>query len=129
MQQNSEILLESTVDEKKALDVIQEQIKENSLLIYMKGNATLPQCGFSAQVIEIFNKLGAKYKTFNILNHYPIREGIKKFSNWPTIPHSLIYKAHRKQFFAKINSKSLGQQKPSKTDFKRKQLKFFLSRS
>ena len=51
MQQNSEILLESTVDEKKALDVIQEQIKENSLLIYMKGNATLPQCGFSAQVL------------------------------------------------------------------------------
>ncbi len=91
MQQNSEILLESTVDEKKALDVIQEQIKENSLLIYMKGNATLPQCGFSAQVIEIFNKLGAKYKTFNILNHYPIREGIKKFSNWPTIPQ-IYYK-------------------------------------
>ena len=91
MEHHTEILLENPVDETEALESIQEQIKENSLLVYMKGNAALPQCGFSAQVIEIFNKLGAKYKTFNILNHYPIREGIKKFSNWPTIPQ-IYYK-------------------------------------
>ena len=67
MQHHAEILLEDTVDETQALNIIQEQIKENPLLIYMKGNASLPQCGFSAQVVEIFNNLGAKYKTFNIL--------------------------------------------------------------
>ena len=82
MEHHTEILLENPVDETEALESIQEQIKKNSLMVYMKGNAALPQCGFSAQVVEIFNKLGAKYKTFNILNHYPIREGIKKFSNW-----------------------------------------------
>ena len=59
--------------------------------LYERQFYSLPQCGFSAQVVEIFNKLGAKYKTFNILNHYPIREGIKKFSNWPTIPQ-IYYK-------------------------------------
>ncbi len=91
MQHHAEILLEDTVDETEALKIIQEQIKENPLLIYMKGNASLPQCGFSAQVIEIFNRLGAKYKTFNILNHFFIRENIKIFSNWPTIPQ-IYYK-------------------------------------
>ena len=89
MQHHAEILLEDTVDETQALNIIQEQIKENPLLIYMKGNASLPQCGFSAQVVEIFNNLGAKYKTFNILNHYPIRENIKNFLIGPLFPKSI----------------------------------------
>ena len=72
------------------MNIIQEDQRKSFADIYER-NASLPQCGFSAQVVEIFNNLGAKYKTFNILNHYPIRENIKKFSNWPTIPQ-IYYK-------------------------------------
>ena len=86
MELESEITITETVTEENASETIENQIKENDLLIYMKGNARLPQCGFSAQVIEIFNQIGVKYKTFNVLNHYAIREGIKNLSNWPTIP-------------------------------------------
>lgn len=74
------------INAENAVTTIKTQIKENPILIYMKGNSLLPQCGFSAQVIEIFNRLGVKYKTFNVLNHFPLREAIKQFSNWPTIP-------------------------------------------
>ena len=79
-------LIPNEVTEENAMQIISGQIKENPILIYMKGNALLPQCGFSAQVIEIFNRLGVKYKTCNVLNYFPIREAIKKLSNWPTIP-------------------------------------------
>lgn len=84
--ETNELVLKEQVTEENATSFIEKQIKDNPILIYMKGNALLPQCGFSAQVIEIFSRLGVKYKTFNILNDFPIREGIKKFSNWPTIP-------------------------------------------
>ena len=66
--------------------VIEKQIKENKLLVYMKGSSVFPQCGFSARVIEILNMLNADYKTFDVLSDPVIREGIKRFSNWPTIP-------------------------------------------
>jgi monothiol glutaredoxin len=84
--ENSELIIDEQVEANNATTTIENQIKENSILIYMKGNALLPQCGFSAQVIEIFNRLGVRYKTFNVLAHFEIREAIKKFSNWPTIP-------------------------------------------
>ena len=84
--ENNELELQTQVNGENAVEIIKNQIQENPILIYMKGNALLPQCGFSAQVIEIFNRLGVKYKTFNVLNYFPIREAIKPFSNWPTIP-------------------------------------------
>lgn len=86
MKLESEIFISDTISEEESLATIKQQIKDNQLMIYMKGNAQLPQCGFSAQVIEILNQIGAKYKTFNVINHYIIRETIKKFSSWPTIP-------------------------------------------
>ena len=79
-------LTPENVNEENVVQIINRQIKENPILIYMKGNSLLPQCGFSAQVIEIFNRLGVKYKTCNVLNYFPIRDAIKNFSNWPTIP-------------------------------------------
>ena len=71
-------------------DKIQKQIKENNILIYMKGNPDFPQCGFSAAVIDVFNELGAKYQTVDVLSDPEIRDGIKVFSKWPTIPQVYI---------------------------------------
>lgn len=81
-----EILLENEVNAGNVSKFLAEQIKENEILLFMKGNAMMPQCGFSAQVTEILNRLGVDFKTFNVLSNAEVREGIKKFSNWPTIP-------------------------------------------
>lgn len=69
---------------------IAQQVQENPILIYMKGTPDFPQCGFSAAVVEVFNSLGAKYSTVNVLEDPAIRDGIKSFSNWPTIPQIYI---------------------------------------
>lgn len=69
---------------------IQEQIKNNKIIIYMKGSPAFPQCGFSAAVIDVFNQLGAQYETVDVLSDPEIRQGIKEFSNWPTIPQVYI---------------------------------------
>jgi monothiol glutaredoxin len=71
-------------------DTIKKQISENPILIYMKGNPQFPQCGFSAAVVNVFNQLGVKYQTVDVLADPEIREGIKIFSNWPTIPQVYI---------------------------------------
>ncbi len=69
---------------------ITQQINSNPILIYMKGSPQFPQCGFSAAVVEVFNRLGAPYETVDVLSDPEIREGIKTFSNWPTIPQIYI---------------------------------------
>lgn len=69
-----------------AQETIAQQVKDNKILIYMKGNRDFPQCGFSAAVIDVFNRLGAPYETVDVLADPEIRDGIKGFSNWPTIP-------------------------------------------
>ncbi len=69
---------------------INQQINANPILIYMKGNRNFPQCGFSAAVIDVFNQLGVNYETVDVLEDPAIREGIKTFSNWPTIPQIYI---------------------------------------
>ena len=65
---------------------IRNDIESNDILIYMKGTPEMPQCGFSARVIEVFNELGVKYNTRNVLADPAVRQGIKDFSNWPTVP-------------------------------------------
>ena len=82
----NEILLQEGADLLNVEEIIKEQVGNNNLLVYMKGTAMMPMCGFSAQVIEILNRLGASYTTFNVLNSFEIREGIKQYSNWPTVP-------------------------------------------
>ena len=69
---------------------INQQIQDNKILIYMKGTREFPQCGFSAAVIEVFNEMGAPYETVDVLSDPEIREGVKVFSNWPTIPQVYI---------------------------------------
>jgi monothiol glutaredoxin len=73
-----------------AHDQIAEAIAANDVVLYMKGSAAFPQCGFSAAVVEVLNKLGVKFKTFDVLADADLRQGIKEFSNWPTIPQLYV---------------------------------------
>jgi monothiol glutaredoxin len=69
---------------------IQTEIDANPVMLYMKGNAMMPQCGFSARVVQILTHLGVKFQTANVLEDMELREGIKSFSNWPTIPQLYV---------------------------------------
>jgi monothiol glutaredoxin len=69
---------------------IQGEITENPVMLYMKGSAMFPQCGFSARVVQILTHMGVPFKTANVLEDAELREGIKQFSNWPTIPQLYV---------------------------------------
>lgn len=69
---------------------IEALVKENKILVFMKGSKLMPQCGFSNNVVQILNSLGVSYTTVDILQDYNIREGIKEYSQWPTIPQVYI---------------------------------------
>jgi monothiol glutaredoxin len=69
---------------------IQEMIDGNKIVIYMKGSPSFPMCGFSAATIEIFNALGVPYESVDVLQDGEVREGLKAFSNWPTIPQVYV---------------------------------------
>lgn len=70
---------------------IEKDIKENDIVLYMKGTKSLPQCGFSATVAQVLERLGVTdYKDVNVLADPEIREGIKAFTNWPTIPQLYV---------------------------------------
>ena len=65
---------------------IDNLVKQNKILVFMKGNKLMPQCGFSNNVVQILNTLAVPYETVDVLEDYEIRQGIKEYSNWPTIP-------------------------------------------
>lgn len=69
---------------------IDSLIGSNKILVFMKGTKLMPQCGFSNNVAQILNSLGAPYETIDVLADYDIRQGIKEYSNWPTIPQVYI---------------------------------------
>jgi monothiol glutaredoxin len=69
---------------------IETEITENPVMLYMKGNPKFPQCGFSARVVQILNHLGVNYGSANVLEDSALREGIKMFSNWPTVPQLYV---------------------------------------
>src|SRR5262249_41263491 len=69
---------------------IEDLVKKNKVLLFMKGNRHFPQCGFSAQVVQILNEVQPKYETVNILSDSALREGMKEFSNWPTFPQLYV---------------------------------------
>ena len=71
-------------------DRIRDQINEAPVVLYMKGTPVFPQCGFSAAVVQILSHLGVKFKGIDVLSDPSVREGIKEFSNWPTIPQLYI---------------------------------------
>jgi len=77
----------------KKLDVtenINNEIKSNDIVLFMKGTPAFPMCGFSAAVVQILNDIGVKYNTVNVLDSDEMRERIKEFSNWPTIPQLYV---------------------------------------
>ncbi len=65
---------------------IEDLINSNSVMVFMKGTKMMPQCGFSNNVVQILNSLGIHFETFDVLSDMDVREGIKEYSNWPTIP-------------------------------------------
>ncbi len=65
---------------------IESLINSNSIVVFMKGSKLMPQCGFSNNVVQILNSLGLEFETFDVLADMAVREGIKEYSNWPTIP-------------------------------------------
>tara|TARA_Y100001970_G_scaffold272936_1_gene370310 strand:- start:669 stop:1010 length:342 start_codon:yes stop_codon:yes gene_type:complete len=69
---------------------IENEIKSNDVVLFMKGTPVFPMCGFSAATVEVLNKLGVKFESVNVLDSDEMREGIKKFSNWPTIPQLYV---------------------------------------
>jgi monothiol glutaredoxin len=69
---------------------IQEMIDKNKVLLFMKGNKSIPQCGFSSRVVGVLKSEGVPFETFNVLSDPEIRDGIKAFSNWPTIPQLYV---------------------------------------
>jgi len=71
-------------------DRIAQDVSQNDVLLFMKGTPVMPQCGFSAAVVHILSELGVKFKAVNVLADAEIRQGIKEFSNWPTIPQLYV---------------------------------------
>ena len=69
---------------------IQADINDNPVVLYMKGTPVFPQCGFSARVVQILSHMGVPFKGVNVLEDMAVREGIKSFTNWPTIPQLYV---------------------------------------
>ena len=72
------------------VDRIKSDISENDVVLYMKGTPIFPQCGFSAAVVGVLTNLGVKFKGINILEDPELRQGIKEFSSWPTVPQLYV---------------------------------------
>jgi monothiol glutaredoxin len=71
-------------------DRITQEIQDNAVVVYMKGTPVFPQCGFSAAVVQVLNHLGVKFHGVNVLEDPGLRQGIKDYSNWPTIPQLYV---------------------------------------
>ena len=73
-----------------AQDRIKQTVSSNDIVLYMKGTPTFPQCGFSSTVVQIFDYLGAQYASVNVLEDPEIRQGVKDYNNWPTVPQIFV---------------------------------------
>lgn len=85
--------IQEIVTADKNLDLkkqIENLINSSKVVLFMKGNAEMPMCGFSANSVAILKNVGVSFKTFNILNDPDIRQGLKEYSNWPTYPQLYI---------------------------------------
>jgi len=69
---------------------IESEISKNDIVLFMKGTPVFPQCGFSAATVGILNHLGVKFNSINVLEDEDIRQGIKEYANWPTIPQLYV---------------------------------------
>ena len=73
-----------------AHDTIKTAVEQNDVMLFMKGTPQFPQCGFSSQVVQILSYLDVPFKSMNVLESDELRNGIKEFSNWPTIPQLYV---------------------------------------
>jgi len=78
------------MSEQDVQDWIGKQVADNDVVLFMKGNKQMPQCGFSMQVAQILGHLGVEYKDIDVLQDMSVREGVKVFSNWPTVPQLYV---------------------------------------
>ena len=69
---------------------IKNEIKSSDVVLFMKGTPVFPMCGFSAAIVQVLSDIGVKFSSVNVLDSDEMREGIKKFSNWPTIPQLYV---------------------------------------
>ena len=69
---------------------IEQTVKNNPVVLYMKGNKLMPMCGFSATLVNILNDVGVRFKDVNVLEDHDIREGVKKYADWGTIPQLYV---------------------------------------
>ena len=72
------------------LEQIRKTISENDVVLYMKGTPVFPQCGFSTAIVNVLTHMGVKFSGINVLEDMAVREGIKQFSSWPTIPQLYV---------------------------------------
>ena len=71
-------------------DALKQEVTSNEVVLFMKGTPQMPMCGFSSQVVQILDYLGVDYKGVNVLADEEIRQGVKEFSNWPTVPQLYV---------------------------------------
>jgi monothiol glutaredoxin len=71
-------------------DRIKSEVESTPVVLYMKGTPVFPQCGFSARVVQILSHMGVPFKGVNVLEDMEVREGIKEYTNWPTIPQLYV---------------------------------------
>ena len=76
----------TATQENPALERIEQEINDHSVVLFMKGTPIFPQCGFSAMVVQVLTHIGVKFKSVDVLNEPSVRDGIKQYSEWPTIP-------------------------------------------
>lgn len=90
-QNGSNITLDSkTHSDSEIFDFIKNEIDNNQVVLFMKGTENFPQCGFSAMVVGILHNIGIKFKAIDVLSNNDLRQGIKDFSDWPTIPQLYV---------------------------------------
>jgi len=77
-------------DSVQVLDLIKKQITENPVMLYMKGTPKQPQCGFSGQVVRVLQSVGVQFSSVNVLEYPVVREAVKQYSDWPTLPQLYI---------------------------------------
>jgi monothiol glutaredoxin len=73
-----------------AFERIESDVKSNPVVLFMKGTPVFPQCGFSARVVQVLSHIGVPFKGVNVLEDMEVREGIKAYANWPTIPQLYV---------------------------------------
>ena len=76
--------------DKQTEQLIKKEINSHDIVLFMKGTPVFPMCGFSSNVVQVLNNIGTKFHSVNVLENNSIREGIKEFSNWPTIPQLYV---------------------------------------